>query len=189
VDAFIELGSGAIEEFPSGDRVRVLYFGFHKQHTNSRQLGCAIIRRNINTSKSSKPSKRSKSAKTSAPPPMLNSWKEIASYLGRGVRTVQRWERENDLPVHRIGKGRRSPVCAMVPELKFWLQTSTVDRMRVPQASSGGKDRTATPIENSRRLLLEFRRLVRAVAVTSVRQHKQAEILEKGIQALRSRMK
>jgi excisionase family DNA binding protein len=120
---------------------------------------------------------------------MLNSWKEIASYLGRGVRTVQRWERENDLPVHRIGRGRRSPVCAMVPELKFWLETSTVDRMRVPQASSGGKDRTATPIENSRRLLLEFRRLVREVAVTSVRQHKQAEILEKGIRALRSRMK
>jgi excisionase family DNA binding protein len=120
---------------------------------------------------------------------MLNSWKEIASYLGRGVRTVQRWERENDLPVHRIGKGRRSPVCAMVPELKFWLATSTVDRMRVAQTAPGAEGRTATPIENSRRLLLEFRRLVRAVAVTSVRQHKQAEILEKGIRALRSRMK
>jgi excisionase family DNA binding protein len=121
---------------------------------------------------------------------MLNSWKEIASYLGRGVRTVQRWERENDLPVHRIGKGRRSPVCAMVPELKFWLATSTVDRMRVPpQAIRDAQGRPATPIENSRRLLLEFRRLVREVAVTSVRQHKQAEILEKGIRALRTRMK
>ena len=32
---------------------------------------------------------------------VLNSWKEIASYLGRSVRTVQRWEREFGLPVHR----------------------------------------------------------------------------------------
>jgi len=42
----------------------------------------------------------------------LNSWKEIATYLSRGVRTVQRWERELKLPVHRIGKGKRSPVYA-----------------------------------------------------------------------------
>ena len=32
----------------------------------------------------------------------LDSWKEIAAYLGRGVRTVQRWEREEGLPVHRL---------------------------------------------------------------------------------------
>jgi hypothetical protein len=37
----------------------------------------------------------------------LNSWKEIASYMGRGVRTVQRYERELHLPVGRIhGKAR-----------------------------------------------------------------------------------
>ena len=34
--------------------------------------------------------------------PRLDSWKEIASYLGRGIRTVQRWEREEGLPVHRL---------------------------------------------------------------------------------------
>src|ERR1041385_1511743 len=32
----------------------------------------------------------------------LDSWKAIAAYLGRGVRTVQRWEREEGLPVHRL---------------------------------------------------------------------------------------
>ena len=31
----------------------------------------------------------------------LNTWKEIATYMGRGVRTVQRWERELGLPVRR----------------------------------------------------------------------------------------
>ena len=32
----------------------------------------------------------------------LDSWKVIAAYLGRGVRTVQRWERDEGLPVHRL---------------------------------------------------------------------------------------
>lgn len=31
----------------------------------------------------------------------LDSWKEIAAFLKRGVRTVQRWERLEGLPVHR----------------------------------------------------------------------------------------
>ncbi len=52
----------------------------------------------------------------------LNSWKEISTYLGRGVRTVQRWEEEFHLPVHRVGTGRRAPVFALEHELRAWLQ-------------------------------------------------------------------
>jgi hypothetical protein len=29
----------------------------------------------------------------------LTSWKEIGQYLGKGVRTVQRWEQQMGLPV------------------------------------------------------------------------------------------
>ena len=36
-----------------------------------------------------------------SPEDRLDSWKEIAAYLNRGVRTVRRWEREEGLPVHR----------------------------------------------------------------------------------------
>ena len=32
----------------------------------------------------------------------LESWKEIAAYLRRDVRTVQRWERHERLPIHRL---------------------------------------------------------------------------------------
>src|SRR3984885_4315700 len=32
---------------------------------------------------------------------VLSSWKDIARYLGKGVRTVQRWERHLGLPVRR----------------------------------------------------------------------------------------
>ena len=54
-------------------------------------------------------------------PSVLNSWKEIASYLGRSVRTVQRWERDFGLPVHRpAGKGR-SATFALPTELDQWL--------------------------------------------------------------------
>ena len=42
----------------------------------------------------------------------LDSWKEIATYLGRGVRTVQRWEREEGLPVHRLNHEKRGNVYA-----------------------------------------------------------------------------
>ncbi len=53
----------------------------------------------------------------------LNSWKEIATYLGRGVRTVQRWERSLALPVHRIGDRSRGPVFSFQHELNMWMRT------------------------------------------------------------------
>jgi PAS domain-containing protein len=52
----------------------------------------------------------------------LNSWKEIAEYLGRSVRTVQRWESTLALPV-RHRPGRRTSVFAIDAELDTWLQS------------------------------------------------------------------
>jgi hypothetical protein len=53
---------------------------------------------------------------------IVQGWKEIASDLDRGVRTVQRWERTLGLPVHRLGKGARRPVFAFKDELHLWFQ-------------------------------------------------------------------
>lgn len=53
----------------------------------------------------------------------LNSWKEIATFLGRGVRTVQRWERELELPVRRVRRSEHSPVFAYAWELEDWLKS------------------------------------------------------------------
>jgi len=50
----------------------------------------------------------------------LESWKEIAAYLKRDPRTVQRWEKHEGLPVHRDGNGRLANVCALKPELDAW---------------------------------------------------------------------
>ncbi|HEV2697798.1 MAG TPA: hypothetical protein VGU90_07385 [Terriglobales bacterium] len=52
---------------------------------------------------------------------LLNSWKDICAYLSRGVRTVQRWEETQQLPVYRIGIGSRAPVFAFKHELDAWL--------------------------------------------------------------------
>ena len=57
-------------------------------------------------------------------PMVLNSWKEISAYLGRGVRTLQRWERQLQLPVHRVGNGERPPVYAYPVELRLWLRAN-----------------------------------------------------------------
>jgi TolB-like protein/Tfp pilus assembly protein PilF len=52
----------------------------------------------------------------------LDSWGEIASYLGREVRTVQRWERAEDLPVHRHEHKKKSTVYAYTGELDAWFK-------------------------------------------------------------------
>lgn len=51
----------------------------------------------------------------------LGSWKAIASYLGRSVRTVKRWEVNEGLPVHRHLHQRQSTVYAFQAELDRWL--------------------------------------------------------------------
>ena len=128
-------------------------------------------------------------AATGHSPQILNSWKEIASYLDRGVRTVQRWEQDLQLPVHRIGRGKRSPVYAVVSELKFWMITSAGRRAILMDGVDGTAE---TPSDsgalNCRPLVAaKVRDLAQAVAQASARHQRQAEALEKNIRALRSR--
>jgi tetratricopeptide (TPR) repeat protein len=55
--------------------------------------------------------------------PRLDSWKSIAEYLGRHVTTVQRWEQDEGLPVHRHQHEKRGSVYAFPAELDAWLLT------------------------------------------------------------------
>lgn len=54
----------------------------------------------------------------------LDSWKEIAAYLGRDVRTVIRWEQRGGLPVYRVPVGQRQAVYAFKHEIDEWLSGS-----------------------------------------------------------------
>jgi len=56
------------------------------------------------------------------PEKKLVSWKEIAAHLGREVRTVQRWEKTEGLPVKRHEHQKKSTVYAFPSELDEWVR-------------------------------------------------------------------
>jgi TolB-like protein/Flp pilus assembly protein TadD len=64
----------------------------------------------------------------------LESWKEIAAYLGRDVTTVRRWEKREGLPVHRLHHSRLGSVYAYTAELDAWRD------QRAPAAGTNAPD-------------------------------------------------
>jgi Tol biopolymer transport system component len=76
-----------------------------------------------------------------SPEGRLDSWKEIAVYLGRGIRTVQRWEREEGLPVHRLAHERRGSVYARREELAAWWESR-----RLTLAAPAGSQSEGAPV-------------------------------------------
>jgi tetratricopeptide (TPR) repeat protein len=58
----------------------------------------------------------------------LDSWKEIASYFRREIRTVQLWEKNEGLPIHRHFHKQLGSVYALRSELERWK--SEVSRKR-----------------------------------------------------------
>jgi hypothetical protein len=52
----------------------------------------------------------------------LDSWKQIAVYLRREVRTVQRWEKREGLPVHRQFHVKGGTVWAFKHEIDAWFK-------------------------------------------------------------------
>lgn len=56
------------------------------------------------------------------PEPRILSWKGIARYFGVSIRTVQRWESTEGLPVRRHQHGRQGSVYAIAGELETWLR-------------------------------------------------------------------
>src|SRR6266849_8187549 len=61
-------------------------------------------------------------APSPGPQDRIDSWKEIAAYLKRVVRTVQRWERTHGLPVSRLKHDRLGSVYAYRAELDAWWE-------------------------------------------------------------------
>lgn len=61
---------------------------------------------------------------------VLTSWKEIGQYLGKGVRTVQRWERESGLAVRRPAPPSRRAVLAIPEEIDAWARSQAQGQAR-----------------------------------------------------------
>lgn len=62
----------------------------------------------------------------------LDSWKEIAAFLRRGVRTVQRWEATEGLPVHRHQHAKLGSVYALKSEVVAWWESRESKRRATP---------------------------------------------------------
>ena len=56
----------------------------------------------------------------------LQGWKDIAAYMGRSVRAVQRWERELGLPVRRLKTAAGQVVFARRGELDAWRTANEI---------------------------------------------------------------
>ena len=110
-------------------------------------------------------------------PDVLNSWKEIASYLGRGVRTVQRWEAQLGMPVHRPHGHLRSAVVALTTEVDEWLRTTPQLRQNgsAHPANRGGL--VPETIEQLRSLRNNCRTLVSSFRKTAQVHHQAVEKL------------
>jgi hypothetical protein len=82
--------------------------------------------------------------------PVLSSWKDIARYMGKGVRTVQRWESQLGLPVRRpTGASHKCAVLLDRSDLDAWLATRFSSRAALKNTADG-KD---TPAGSARAVL------------------------------------
>jgi hypothetical protein len=84
---------------------------------------------------------------------VLGSWKEIANYLGKGVRTVQRWERCSALPVHRPSGSSKGVVLAFPAELDRWARRQDGPQMAPSQLHIQRNAALSSELVNQTRLL------------------------------------
>ena len=70
----------------------------------------------------------------------LTGWKDIAAYLGKGLRTAQRWEKGFGLPVHRLGREGGEIVFAFQDEIDQWLRRADGARARNDERAEARRD-------------------------------------------------
>jgi tetratricopeptide (TPR) repeat protein len=76
----------------------------------------------------------------------LDSWKEIALFFSKDVRTVKRWEKERALPVHRAPGKPGGSVYAFTEELTRWLNASSAKLDEV--APSAAHESKVAPVSS-----------------------------------------
>jgi hypothetical protein len=115
---------------------------------------------------------------------VFSGWKEIANYLGRGVRTVQRYEEELQLPVRRPAAKRRGSVIAIKAELDGWVLSNTIREFpaferRAPNPSQfGGVNLLMVRIQEMKRLYDEGNRLRNDLSAMRERFHESMQLIQ-----------
>jgi hypothetical protein len=101
--------------------------------------------------------------------PVLTCWKDIAHYVGKSVRTLQRWERESGFPVRRAKSREKGGILAIPREIDSWVKSQQCTDGQLDGSDRGTLLRSlhALRIEN-RELRSENRELLRQHASLAV---------------------
>jgi Tol biopolymer transport system component len=80
----------------------------------------------------------------------LDSWKEIAAYFHRDVTTVQRWEKREQMPVHRHVHDKIGSIYASRVELETWARSRNLEATRPVEGGARASLRHADPVSSVR---------------------------------------
>ena len=117
---------------------------------------------------------------------ILNGWKEIANHMGRGVRTVQRWEHLG-CPVRRPAGRPRSAVFAVSEEIDEWLRHCQVATLESDAGNGISSNEISSEVleivkqrlAEHRQLILELRGTLKELVAAS----RQSAAMNKDVQS------
>ncbi|HTU40428.1 MAG TPA: hypothetical protein VMF10_01890 [Candidatus Aquilonibacter sp.] len=116
-------------------------------------------------------------------PKYLSGWKEISNYLGKGVRTVQRYEHSMGLPVRRPAGKLRAAVVATEAELDAWVAASPI---RWEFQLAGAQNGSASYAPSIKSGVEEMRRLRDQMQALRDELRNSVGVLRSSIEALES---
>ncbi len=118
---------------------------------------------------------------------VLTSWKDIARYMGKGVRTVQRWEQDFGLPVRRPQGSGKKAVLARPRDLDAWVATRCTSRaelsLKLPAQgiSADSLSSIVSSLETVRLMLSNHRALLGEVSASVEALYRQVLALSPGL--------
>jgi hypothetical protein len=113
---------GSLPRRPDKGRWITNFFPITDSMGSVVQVGAVVVELGTNV--------RLESADREKATDVLRSWKDIATYVGTCVKTVQRWERAHKFPIRRVEARKGAVVFALRNEVDEWL------RGRTPSARS-----------------------------------------------------
>lgn len=107
--------AGALPTKPAGRQWLHTYFPLRDSNGGVAYVGAVVVE------KGSDIQVQPKHSESPFGNTVLRSWKEIASYVGACVKTVQRWEKEHKFPIRRVTASKGAVVFAIRDEVDNWL--------------------------------------------------------------------
>jgi len=119
------------------------------------------------------------------PSQFLSGWKEIANYLGKGVRTVQRYERHMGLPVRRPAGRSSGSVVATRAELDAWVKASPIREVYCLTNPLPEYEHSTRAIKNG---LSEMNRLRDQMFLLGAEMKRSLELLRQSVRSLQEQV-